>query len=42
LYSKGEDWISYVLKDGKLITGQNPGSSAEAAQALLDELDSII
>jgi putative intracellular protease/amidase len=42
LYSKGEDWSSYVLKDGKLITGQNPGSSAEAAQALLDELDSII
>jgi putative intracellular protease/amidase len=42
LYSKGEDWGSYVLKDGKLITGQNPGSSAEAAQALLAELNSIL
>lgn len=34
LYSKGEDWHSYVVKDGLLITGQNPGSSEEAAKAL--------
>jgi putative intracellular protease/amidase len=34
-YSKGADWGSYVVKDGLLITGQNPGSSAEAAQELL-------
>lgn len=34
-YSKGEDWSSYVRVDGKLITGQNPASSKEAAQALL-------
>ena len=34
-YSKGPDWSSYVLTDGKLVTGQNPGSSREAAEALL-------
>lgn len=37
-YSKGADWGAYVLKDGLLITGQNPGSSAEAAQELLKVL----
>ena len=35
-YSKGPDWGSYVTRDGLLITGQNPASSAEAAKALLD------
>jgi putative intracellular protease/amidase len=35
VYSKGGDWGSYVLTDGKLITGQNPASSREAAEALL-------
>jgi putative intracellular protease/amidase len=34
-YSKGPDWGAYVLTDGKLVTGQNPGSSREAAEALL-------
>ncbi|MNL09134.1 hypothetical protein D3C87_1298830 [compost metagenome] len=34
-YSKGADWGSYVLKDGNLITGQNPGSSEETAKELL-------
>jgi len=34
-YSKGADWQSYVLTDGKLITGQNPASSEEGAQALI-------
>jgi putative intracellular protease/amidase len=37
-YSKGEDWASYVVRDGLLITGQNPGSSAEAAAVLLERL----
>ena len=37
-YSKGDDWGSYVLVDGLLITGQNPGSSEETAQALLKKL----
>lgn len=35
IYSKGQDWNSYVLKDGNLITGQNPGSSEETAKELL-------
>ena len=34
-YSKGPDWGSYALTDGKLVTGQNPGSSRAAAEALL-------
>jgi len=34
-YEKGDDWQSFVVTDGKLVTGQNPASSAEAAQALL-------
>ncbi|CAN5303813.1 type 1 glutamine amidotransferase domain-containing protein [soil metagenome] len=34
-YSKGPDWASYVRVDGKLITGQNPASSRQAAEALL-------
>ena len=34
-YSKGADWGSYVLTDGMLVTGQNPASSREAAEALL-------
>lgn len=38
IYSKGEDWGSYVVQDGLLITGQNPGSSAEAAELLLEQL----
>ena len=35
IYSKKEDWASYVVKDGLLITGQNPASSEEAAKELL-------
>ncbi|MEP3563256.1 MAG: type 1 glutamine amidotransferase domain-containing protein [Marinobacter sp.] len=34
-YSKGDDWQSYVVSDGLLVTGQNPASSAAAAEALL-------
>ncbi|MEY8099297.1 type 1 glutamine amidotransferase domain-containing protein [Falsihalocynthiibacter sp. S25ZX9] len=34
-YSKGDDWAEYVLVDGKLVTGQNPASSSEAARAVL-------
>jgi putative intracellular protease/amidase len=37
-YSKKEDWASYVLTDGLLITGQNPASSEEAAHRLLELL----
>ncbi|RPE01223.1 type 1 glutamine amidotransferase domain-containing protein [Candidatus Pantoea deserta] len=38
LYSKGEDWGSYVVQDGLLITGQNPGSSAATATQLLKQV----
>ena len=37
-YSKKGDWASYVVKDGLLITGQNPASSEEAAKELLKVL----
>ncbi|NML85672.1 type 1 glutamine amidotransferase domain-containing protein [Polaromonas sp.] len=37
-YSKGADWQPYVVVDGKLITGQNPASSAPAAVAVLHQL----
>lgn len=42
IYSKGPDWHSYVIKDGLLITGQNPGSSEEAAEELLKVLNGTI
>jgi len=37
-YEKGPDWQSFVVTDGRLVTGQNPGSSAACAQALLKQL----
>ncbi|MCY1395772.1 Molecular chaperone Hsp31 and glyoxalase 3 [compost metagenome] len=37
-YSKGADWQPHVLTDGHLITGQNPASSEQAAQATLQLL----
>jgi putative intracellular protease/amidase len=38
IYSKGADWGSYVVRDGLLITGQNPASSAAAATQLMEQL----
>lgn len=35
IYSKAEDWASYVVQEGLLITGQNPGSSEAVAERLL-------
>ncbi|MGW3349244.1 type 1 glutamine amidotransferase domain-containing protein [Nonomuraea rubra] len=35
LYSKAGDWEPHVVQDGLLITGQNPASSAPAADALI-------
>jgi len=40
-YSKGQNWGSYVKRDGLLITGQNPASSAEAARLLLTTLQEM-
>lgn len=38
IYSKKEDWTSYVITDGLLITGQNPQSSEGVAKELLNLL----
>jgi putative intracellular protease/amidase len=38
IYKKGDDWASFVVIDGKLVTGQNPASSEEAAHKLLSLL----
>ncbi len=37
-FSNAADWESYVRQDGRLITGQNPASSAATATTLLDAL----
>lgn len=38
LFTKGADWQPYVVTDGLLMTGQNPASSAMAAEALVQWL----
>ncbi|VVM90698.1 Molecular chaperone Hsp31 and glyoxalase 3 [Pseudomonas fluorescens] len=38
IYSKADDWASYVVTDGPLLTGQNPASSEATAEALLARL----
>lgn len=38
IYSKSVDWGAYVLRDGLLITGQNPASSGPAAEELVKAL----
>lgn len=38
IYSKSPDWEPYVVQDGQLITGQNPASSASAADCLVETL----
>ena len=38
IYTKKENWASYVVADGLLITGQNPASSKEVAEKLLEIL----
>lgn len=34
-YQRGDDWGSFAITDGKLVTGQNPASSEAAAEQLL-------
>jgi putative intracellular protease/amidase len=36
LYEKAANWEPFVIADGRLITGQNPASSAGAAKGLMD------
>lgn len=38
LFEKAPNWQSFVIVDGRLITGQNPASSTAGAQALLKVL----
>lgn len=38
IYSRGDAWAAYAVKDGNLITGQNPASSALVAEMLLKML----
>jgi putative intracellular protease/amidase len=38
IYSKADNWASHVVKDGMLITGQNPASSEAVAKTLLEIL----
>ncbi|MGK0273200.1 MAG: putative intracellular protease/amidase [Cocleimonas sp.] len=35
IYEKGDDWAPLAIRDGNLITGQNPASSSLAANELL-------
>ncbi|MDE1188145.1 MAG: type 1 glutamine amidotransferase domain-containing protein [Pantoea sp.] len=37
-YQKGADWMSFVVEDGNLVTGQNPASSEDVAKRLLSKL----
>jgi putative intracellular protease/amidase len=39
IYSKKEDWAAYAIKDGNLITGQNPASSELVAEKLIESLN---
>jgi putative intracellular protease/amidase len=38
LYEKGPNWGSFVVVDGKLVTGQNPASSVGVAKAVIGML----
>ena len=38
-FSKGEDWTSHAVRDGNLITGQNPMSSERAAELMVGALE---
>lgn len=37
-YQKAEDWSSFVVADGNIISGQNPASSLETANYLIKNL----
>ncbi|MES2206071.1 MAG: type 1 glutamine amidotransferase domain-containing protein [Pseudomonadota bacterium] len=40
MYSRGDDWTSYIVRDGLLITGQNPASSSATAALLIQQVSS--
>ena len=41
-YRKVDDWQAYAVQDGMLITGQNPASSEQTAERLLDVLRAMV
>ncbi|EJZ22820.1 type 1 glutamine amidotransferase domain-containing protein [Rhizobium sp. Pop5] len=41
VFSKVKDWGVHTVVDGQLITGQNPASSSEAAEALMTALSQM-
>ena len=41
LYEQAANWQSFVITDGRLITGQNPSSSTAGAEALLSLLSKM-
>jgi len=38
-FSAGNDWESHVVREGQLITGQNPASSTETARLLIEAVN---
>jgi putative intracellular protease/amidase len=40
-YEQGPNWAVYVVKDGNLLTGQNPASSAALADAVIAALRQV-
>ena len=36
--AQGDDWQEFVVKDGQLITGQNPASSEKLAACVLETI----
>lgn len=38
IFEQGPNWGSYIVRDGNLLTGQNPASTAALAQAVVDLL----
>lgn len=40
VYSKADDWEAYMVKGGRIVTGQNPASSEGTAEGLLELLKS--
>ncbi|ARI76295.1 type 1 glutamine amidotransferase domain-containing protein [Halobacillus mangrovi] len=38
-FSKGEDWTAHAVRDGNLVTGQNPMSSESAAEKMVEALN---
>lgn len=41
IFEKAPNWQSFVITDGRLVTGQNPASSTAGAQALLTVLAAL-